>query len=65
MTSVITVEEVSKRFRLYHERNQSLKIWMMRGRRATFEEFWALRDVSLEVEEIENTVGNIQLVDRV
>jgi len=51
MTSVITVEEVSKRFRLYHERNQSLKIWMMRGRRATFEEFWALRDVSLEVEE--------------
>jgi len=51
VTSVITVEEVSKRFRLYHERNQSLKIWMMRGRRATFEEFWALRDVSLEIEE--------------
>ncbi|TMK87685.1 MAG: ABC transporter ATP-binding protein, partial [Actinobacteria bacterium] len=51
MSSVITVEEVSKRFRLYHERNQSLKIWMMRGRRATFEEFWALRDVSLEMEE--------------
>jgi ABC-type polysaccharide/polyol phosphate transport system ATPase subunit len=51
VTSVITVEEVSKRFRLYHERNQSLKIWMMRGRRAAFEEFWALRDVSLEVRE--------------
>jgi ABC-2 type transport system ATP-binding protein len=51
MTNVITVEEVSKRYRLYHERNQSLKIWMMRGRRAAFEEFWALRDVSLEIEE--------------
>ncbi|MBV8559595.1 MAG: ABC transporter ATP-binding protein [Acidimicrobiia bacterium] len=51
MTAVITVEEVSKRFRLYHERNQSLKIWMMRGRRAAFEEFWALRDVSLEIEQ--------------
>jgi ABC-2 type transport system ATP-binding protein len=51
VTSVITVEDVSKRFRLYHERNQSLKIWMMRGRRAAFEEFWALRDVSLEIEE--------------
>jgi ABC-2 type transport system ATP-binding protein len=51
LNSVITVEEVSKRFRLYHERNQSLKIWMMRGRRAAFEEFWALRDVSLEIEE--------------
>jgi len=47
---VIRVEDVSKRFRLYHERNQSLKIWIMRGRRAEFEEFWALRDVSLEVE---------------
>jgi ABC-type polysaccharide/polyol phosphate transport system ATPase subunit len=51
LTSVISVEEVSKRYRLYHERNQSLKIWLMRGRRAAFEEFWALRDVSLEIEQ--------------
>jgi len=49
--AVIVAEDVSKRFRLYHERNQSLKISLMRGRRAAFEEFWALRDVSLEVEE--------------
>jgi ABC-2 type transport system ATP-binding protein len=49
--AVIRVEDVSKRFRLYHERNQSLKIWLMRGRRAAFEEFWALRDVSLDIEE--------------
>ena len=51
MRSVITVDEVSKRYRLYHERNQSLKIVLMRGRRAAYEEFWALRDVSLEIEE--------------
>ena len=45
----VRVENVSKRFRLYAERNQSLKSAMMRGGRATYEEFWALRDVSLEV----------------
>jgi ABC-type polysaccharide/polyol phosphate transport system ATPase subunit len=45
----IEVEGVSKRFRLYHERNQSLKAAFMRGRRAKFDEFWALRDVSLSV----------------
>ena len=37
--------DVSKRFRLYHERNQSLKAAVMRGRRARYEEFWALKDV--------------------
>ncbi|WP_299952281.1 ABC transporter ATP-binding protein [uncultured Modestobacter sp.] len=40
---------VSKRFRLYHERNQSLKAAFMRGRRAKFDEFWALRDVDLTI----------------
>jgi ABC-type polysaccharide/polyol phosphate transport system ATPase subunit len=48
---VISVAGVSKRFRLYHERNQSLKATFLRHRRATFDEFWALRDVSLEVPE--------------
>jgi ABC-type polysaccharide/polyol phosphate transport system ATPase subunit len=48
---VITVDGVSKRYRLYHERNQSLKATLMRGRRARYEEFWALRDVSFEVAE--------------
>jgi ABC-type polysaccharide/polyol phosphate transport system ATPase subunit len=48
---VITVDAVSKRYRLYHERNQSLKATFMRGRRARYEEFWALRDVSFEVAE--------------
>lgn len=45
----VDVVDVSKRYRLYHERNQSLKASVMRGRRAKYEEFWALRDVSLEV----------------
>jgi len=46
---VVRAEGVSKRFRLYHERNQSLKATVMRRGRATFEDFWALRDVSFDV----------------
>ena len=49
--AAVTVESVSKRFRLYHERNQSLKAALMRKRRAVVEEFWALQDVSFEVPE--------------
>lgn len=45
----VFVDGVSKRFRLYRERNQSLKAALMRGKRATFDEFWALRDVSFEI----------------
>ena len=47
----VVAEDVSKRFRLYHERNQSLKATLMRRRRAVVEEFWALKDVSVEVPE--------------
>jgi ABC-type polysaccharide/polyol phosphate transport system ATPase subunit len=47
----ITVDDVSKRFRIYHERNQSLKGALLRRKRGNFEEFWALRDVSLAVPE--------------
>jgi ABC-type polysaccharide/polyol phosphate transport system ATPase subunit len=50
-TPAITVDAVSKRYRLYHERNQSLKATLMRRRRARYEEFWALRDVSFEIAE--------------
>ena len=45
----ITVEGVWKNFRLYHERNRYIKAALLRGKRARFEEFWALSDVSLEV----------------
>ncbi|MFM7535919.1 MAG: ABC transporter ATP-binding protein [Acidimicrobiales bacterium] len=45
----VVVDGLWKRFRVYHERNQYLKASVMRGRRARYEEFWALRDVSFEV----------------
>jgi ABC-type polysaccharide/polyol phosphate transport system ATPase subunit len=45
----VSVENVSKRFRLYHERNNSLKTAVMRGRKSVHEDFWALKDVSFEV----------------
>ncbi len=47
----VKVDHVSKKFRLFHERNQSLKSALMRGRRSVYEDFWALRDVSFEVPE--------------
>ena len=34
---------------IYHERNQSIKATLMRGRRARYDEFWALKDVNLEI----------------
>jgi ABC-2 type transport system ATP-binding protein len=45
----VEVADVGKRFRIYHELNQSLKSVVMRRRRAVYEEFWALRNVSFEV----------------
>ena len=47
--AVVRADGVWKRFRLYHERNQSLKATIMRRGRARYEEFWALKDVSFEV----------------
>ncbi|MPY96148.1 MAG: ATP-binding cassette domain-containing protein [Acidimicrobiia bacterium] len=49
--TAIAVEGVSKRFRIYHERNQSLKSSIMRGGRGSYEEFWALDDLSFDVPE--------------
>ena len=49
--TAVTVENVSKTFRVYSERNQSLKSAVLRRKRASFEDFWALRDVSLEIPE--------------
>ena len=47
--NAISVEGLWKRFRLYHEKNQYLKSAVMKGRRAKYEDFWALKDVSFEV----------------
>ena len=45
----VVVDDVSKSFRLYTERNQSLKSAMLRGGRARYEVFPALDHVSLEI----------------
>jgi hypothetical protein len=45
----IRVEGLGKRFRLFHERPQSLKEAVTLRRRRAFDEFWALRDVSFSV----------------
>lgn len=45
----VQVSQVSKRFRLYHERNQTLKSAILRGRTSKHEDFWALNDISFDV----------------
>ena len=45
----VRVDHVTKSFRLYHERNQSLKSAIMRGRTSVHEDFLALKDVSFDV----------------
>jgi len=51
MTKIaVSVDHVSKKFRLYHERNQTLKSAVMRGRTSRHDEFWALKDVTFDVE---------------
>ncbi|MST32004.1 ATP-binding cassette domain-containing protein [Acidimicrobiaceae bacterium USS-CC1] len=45
----VVADHVSKRFRLFKEKNNSLKATIMRGRRVVAEDFWAVKDVSFEV----------------
>ena len=45
----VVVDDVSKRFRLYTDRPSNLKQAVTRLRKVHYEEFWALRAVSLEV----------------
>lgn len=47
----VVIDQVSKKFRLYKERNQSLKSAVMRGRTSIHEDFWALKDVSFTIRE--------------
>jgi ABC-type polysaccharide/polyol phosphate transport system ATPase subunit len=47
--NAIEVNSLSKNFRLYHERNRYIKAAFLRGRRAKYEEFIALNDVSFDV----------------
>jgi ABC-2 type transport system ATP-binding protein len=56
VASAVTVDSVSKRFRLYHEKYTSLKERAIHFGRVPYEEFWALRDIDLDIVEGE-TVG--------
>lgn len=50
MTEIaVHVDHVSKSFRMYYERNQTLKAAIMRRRTSVHEDFWALKDVSFDV----------------
>lgn len=45
----VRVDHVTKTFRMYHERNQTIKAAIMRGRTSVHEDFLALKDVSFDV----------------
>jgi ABC-type polysaccharide/polyol phosphate transport system ATPase subunit len=47
----VRVSHLSKRFRLFHERHQSLKQSLLNMRRANYEDFWALQDITFDVAE--------------
>ncbi|HUY09966.1 MAG TPA: ABC transporter ATP-binding protein [Candidatus Dormibacteraeota bacterium] len=52
--AVVQIQDVSKRFRIYHERNTTLKQSLVARRRGRYEEFWAVRDVSVDIPEGES-----------
>ena len=45
----VRVDHVSKSFRMYKERNQTIKSAVMRGRTSVHEDFWALKDITFDV----------------
>ncbi|MDD3777669.1 MAG: ABC transporter ATP-binding protein [Actinomycetota bacterium] len=45
----VDIKNVTKRYRIYHEKIPSLKNTILRGKRQTFEEFLALDDVSFSI----------------
>lgn len=51
MNAAVEVEDVVKRFRIYHERNQTLKSAVMRRGRGRYEDFLALDRVSVHIPE--------------
>ena len=56
MTAAVQIDAVSKRFRLFHEKYTSIKERAIHFGRIPFEDFWALRDINLEIAQGE-TVG--------
>ncbi|MGA2037190.1 MAG: ABC transporter ATP-binding protein [Acidimicrobiales bacterium] len=49
--TAVDVVDVSKRFRLYHEKYYSLKERVLHAGRNPYDDFWALQNVNLEVNE--------------
>jgi ABC-type polysaccharide/polyol phosphate transport system ATPase subunit len=47
----IQVQGLSKRFRIYHQRSETLKQALVDRRRSRYEEFWAVKDIDMEVQE--------------
>ena len=58
MESVIKIENVTKKFKLYSDRPLSIKENIVRGMKHTYKEFYALNDVSFEVKK-GSTIGLI------
>ena len=50
MAAAIEIERLTKSFRLYQEKPNSLKERMLSFRRARYEEFTALDDINLDIE---------------
>ena len=55
-TLAVDIQDVSKRFRLYHRKYTSLKERVIHAGRTPFTDLWALRDIAFEVNE-GDTVG--------
>lgn len=49
MNYAIEIQDLSKHFRLYHEKYSSLKERLLHAGHTPFEEFWALRDLSISI----------------
>ncbi len=55
-TLAVDIQDVSKRFRLYHRKYTSLKERVIHAGRTPYTDLWALRDISFEVNE-GDTIG--------
>jgi lipopolysaccharide transport system ATP-binding protein len=48
-SSAVVVSDVSKSFRIYSDRQRSIKATVLKGSRAKYDVFWALKDIALEI----------------